>query len=670
MASINSQSWKKSSSFNTLNDSVDSLLEAHSMADIVALVGNEIPIDTGASYQEAQSSSKLVTDSHLNPMFLDPVAFLKSYGNEVKIGDPADMKLRPVDVTYVRFRCTMHGSSIDPRVVKATDLSFYFCLRLPQHTYNDATGVTTLIANSSPTPTSSTTARSLTSCFATTSSGTPSSGTPTKGTSITSTNGTSPAMTRFLSAQKSNGGTKKGYYGDLTFLDNMTGFQLTFGISPFMLPSSPTKTSTDMSCQRIIRDYGELCKLEIFMHLCMLNYVGHTKVDVGLNTLDIYSQISDVKQVYNQNGRMYHNTPDELFDRFLTLAVSLPVKASGWSVQLGSSYLSSLSKDLSEHITSAESTFVMPYLTTLTTKSLQMDALRNTRNHASAGFKIINKRKNMIKDLFREMQASRQRGINLETIGIQNSDSGNIGSSYAYQQSPSIAEQTIRQNTPGYAPTHSNNQLKVETRTHPQSGLQHPFDKDNNFLSRFPVDFRGCFNCGKTNHFTTKFCPAANSGDFDKTTFFNEMWAHKPDTKRIKRATEGQHSTAQINGSMNQYNHNSNGGSCGSNSSNMGVNKFYSNFNMVGINSNSNMGGKNSNSNMGGNNFNSNIGGNNSNSNMGGNNFKSNMGGNNFHSNMGGNNLNNLNTNSNGHSHYGPTGSQGLLKRNVDNNPA
>ena len=125
------------------------------------------------------------------------------------------------------------------------------------------------------------------------------------------------------------------------------------------------------------------------------------------------------------------------------------------------------------------------------------------------------------------------------------------------------AEQTIRQNTPGYAPTYSNNQLKVETKTHSQSGLQHPFDKDNNFFNRFPIDFRGCFNCGKTNHFTTKFCPAANSGDFDKTKFFNEMWALKPHTKRIKSATEGQHGTSQINGSMNQYHHNSNGGSWG-----------------------------------------------------------------------------------------------------------
>ena len=78
----------------------------------------------------------------------------------------------------------------------------------------------------------------------------------------------------------------------------------------------------------------------------------------------------------------------------MTLAVSLPVKASGWSVQVFSCYLSALSKDLFEHIASAESTLAMPDLTTLTTKLLQIDALRNIRNHASAGFKMINKREN------------------------------------------------------------------------------------------------------------------------------------------------------------------------------------------------------------------------------------------------------------------------------------
>ena len=74
------------------------------------------------------------------------------------------------------------------------------------------------------TPTSSTTVCVLGTCFAAISSDTNSASTPTKNSCVTSTNGTSPAMTRFFSSQESSGGTKKGYYDDLTFLNNMSEF--------------------------------------------------------------------------------------------------------------------------------------------------------------------------------------------------------------------------------------------------------------------------------------------------------------------------------------------------------------------------------------------------------------------------------------------------------------
>ena len=77
-----------------------------------------------------------------------------------------------MDITYARFHCTMHSSSSDPRVIKSPDLSFHFCLRLPQHSFDDTTGNVTLIANSPHAPTSSTTARALGACFAVISSDT------------------------------------------------------------------------------------------------------------------------------------------------------------------------------------------------------------------------------------------------------------------------------------------------------------------------------------------------------------------------------------------------------------------------------------------------------------------------------------------------------------------
>ena len=144
-------------------------------------------------------------------------------------------------------------------------------------------------------------------------------------------------MTRFVSSQKSSSGTKKGYFSSCDFLNSLDEFRLTFVHYPIMLPNSPNKTSTEITSKRIIREYGDQCKLAIFMHLCRLNYVRHIKLDVELNTLEVCSQISEVKQVYFKGGRVQHDTPDELYDRYSILTVSLPADSKGWSIQLCSS---------------------------------------------------------------------------------------------------------------------------------------------------------------------------------------------------------------------------------------------------------------------------------------------------------------------------------------------
>ena len=61
---------------------------------------------------------------------------------------------------------------------------------------------------------------------------------------------------------------------------------------------------------------------------------------------------------------------------------------------------------------------------------------------------------------------------------------------------------------------------KVETRLCQSTGLQHLYNKDNDYLSRYPVGFKGCFNCGKTDHFRTGDCQLTQSGKFDKKKFF------------------------------------------------------------------------------------------------------------------------------------------------------
>ena len=100
----------------------------------------------------------------------------------------------------------MHGSSVDDRVKNFAELSFHFCLRLPQNTYDEASGDVALVSASPSDSTMGSTngaLRSLNASFAAT-DGKVLLNTPTKSTISSSTSGASPAMTRFLSSQKSS----------------------------------------------------------------------------------------------------------------------------------------------------------------------------------------------------------------------------------------------------------------------------------------------------------------------------------------------------------------------------------------------------------------------------------------------------------------------------------
>ena len=95
---------------------------------------------------------------------------------------------------------------------------------------------------------------------------------------------------------------------------------------------------------------------------------------VGLSTMEVYAQINVLRQVHYTYGQIVHATPDELFDQYCSLAVSLPENSSTWPIQLCSCFLSALSKELMDHVTS-DSNFKIPNLNKLTSNALQLDTL-------------------------------------------------------------------------------------------------------------------------------------------------------------------------------------------------------------------------------------------------------------------------------------------------------
>ena len=111
MVSINEQAWKESACFGSLRNTVYSLVDAHSVAEITALVTNELPLDTGSCFQVSQFAAKSVLEDMLKIGFLEPLAFMNSTGKVVQIDDPNDIMKRPEDITFLRLRCTMDSKS-------------------------------------------------------------------------------------------------------------------------------------------------------------------------------------------------------------------------------------------------------------------------------------------------------------------------------------------------------------------------------------------------------------------------------------------------------------------------------------------------------------------------------------------------------------------------------
>ena len=80
--------------------------------------------------------------------------------------------------------------------------------------------------------------------------------------------------------------------------------------------------------------------------------------------------------------------------------------------------------------------------------------------------------------------------------------------------------------------SHTKVQLRYKQRKNRTTCLDHSYDIEYNFTSRFSVGFRGSFICGATNHFERRSCPVGiNSKEEIKKMFSKELWYHKSYTK-------------------------------------------------------------------------------------------------------------------------------------------
>ena len=104
-------------------------------------------------------------------------------------------------------------------------------------------------------------------------------------------------MKLFIASRSNSNKSKKGYYGALTFLDSQHECDSTFKICPIIIPMIPTSYNS-IRTHKLFRDYANKCKFDMFMHLCMMENVGHNKFGTTLNVQkNVFKLVLSIKYI-------------------------------------------------------------------------------------------------------------------------------------------------------------------------------------------------------------------------------------------------------------------------------------------------------------------------------------------------------------------------------------
>ena len=578
LATMEDPTWMRSATFNHLSKAMRGQMQNYTMADLVTVVANELPISTESAMEEAEATGEMLKKEVFMVENLEGYHFLDSKG-KTKTVVSDKLKDRPADISYFTFLCNVNPKVIDKRILQ-DHLSISFSLKLPLSIYDTttksivesigkrsgkkdrsgATGLSKLVG-----ATVEETFESLQKDLFKDSNeyeedegdgagtgedrkeeeekeeedgeeASSSYHSPMKVKRNLGQTTLSPKMARMMGATSS--GVVTGYFGPCTFLDNQTAFDAVFGVAPNILSAQPLKNAVTVRDE--VEEFVEHCKFDIFMASCRNYYVG-----VGSNESDTQAthaackSICGLRMEEKVNGRTVIYNPDVLFGKFMELTPLLPDDASKWSTQLCTSFFNALTPEL--RVKMENDTFEMPALNQLNSKRDQIDALQTVRDMSAMAFKKLKEETDLIASIIARQSGgqSRRTGNQFVTESrefVQSAsnqpppvhppnDTANRILAYG-QKSP--AEETIQKYS-----SRTPNPMNLPVKD--IRGVLYPYrDDDPSYISKFPLGFRGCFKCGVETAHSDGFnsCPKSRTGDqAAKMAFFRELWIHKPHTK-------------------------------------------------------------------------------------------------------------------------------------------
>ena len=208
------------------------------------------------------------------------------------------------------------------------------------------------------------------------------------------------------------------------------------------------------------------------------------------------------------------------------------------------SYKSTLITDLRDKLDDDD--FILPDMTSLTTKQSQLHALRIVKEAAAASFVKLEAEKKRFLSMMGHQHTPRttisQYATSAEApmssdiaqpggTGNYPSTAGSINNINYQQHNNSLAETTIKQHTSSNDNPNSNPyNLPFKIL---QDGLSYAYRHDDpSVLSDYPITFRGCYGCGETSHWRFKQdCKLATDKEA-KNKFWKNLWINRPHTKK------------------------------------------------------------------------------------------------------------------------------------------
>jgi hypothetical protein len=575
MAPPSGKSYARKHSFDTLVTAIRTHSNAFPPSDLINVITSEMPIDTAAALQSAHNICSAILTAPYHTSNLQPLSFLTRDGHPITITNDFDSN-RPDDVFYVSFNCCINGKSIDPRISQPTH-SFTFCLRLPQTTQVSSANPNNTGTNLFDTPPQKavmddveTNINSLLAEIMSSNNDSPDS--PAGSNALlqkvkatlekvkntapppqSNTTSMSPKMLKMLDTSKNS---VTSYFGPLNFADDDLTFISVFGNSPPLLKI--TKRTKGNAAQNIednesitksLLKFFEKCKLDVFIELIKLDYVGDSSsIDSTKAVKEITSAIQKLKMQYQPKPGLTRTiSPSDLYSSYLQLVPSLPEDPSIWNLVLCVTFFDALTQDLKDKM--ATNKFIMPTLQHLVTKDDHLNALWIVCEAACNSYDDLQQEETRISNLLAKQGHFKSMGrVSVTTVG----DNSSISSSHhntdassllAYHPNLSQAETTLQH----YSPSNSagiNTNIPTVTLN---DGQSYPCDpQDPSIISDFPITFRGCYCCGQTDHHQFRdVCPLRNDpGAREK--FFKNLHLHKPHTKKFDRRSPDNASAATV----------------------------------------------------------------------------------------------------------------------------